>query len=86
RLFKRCTIVHNTVDQALELAEQIASLQPTVALGIKSVVQAASLDRTEDAILKERQVFASLWASEHHERQVRAFLARKRSPKATQGG
>lgn len=42
------------LEQALELAEQIASLQPTVALGIKSVVQAASLDRTEDAILKEQ--------------------------------
>jgi enoyl-CoA hydratase len=67
---------------ALEMAQELAQLDRSLALGIKRVVWAGAYDDPDDAAAVERKVFAELWGSANHERLVQRFLERASKDKS----
>lgn len=67
------------LNRAIEIAQQIHSIGPQTAAGIKRVMRFAADHDPSDAVDEERSVFATLWGSREHEERVERFLARKRN-------
>jgi len=63
--------------EARLMATRISALGFEAVYGIKRVVRASQTLALEDAIAEEREVFAGLWASRHHELRVARFLERR---------
>ncbi len=73
----------SVLDTCVEMAKQIATLERSVALGIKTVVASAATLSRDDAMLQERLVFGQLWGDELHEKRVEDFIARKKAQDAS---
>ncbi len=78
-LIDRISPPGEALEHTQTLAQQIASGPPRAIRGIKEILQAFRALSPDTARLREREIFANLWASADHAEASAAFLE-KRSP------
>ncbi len=66
-----------SLEAALELAETIAAGPPLAVRGVKTVLGAHLTQSRDEALARERAVFARLWASADHAEAAQAFLEKR---------
>jgi enoyl-CoA hydratase len=65
------------LQSALIFAETITQYDPTVLIGMKTLLRAGLMQPYEDALQIERNLFPPLWSADAHIQAVNAFLTRR---------
>ncbi len=77
-LFNRVVPIERTLDEALKLAEEIASRAPVAVRAAKKMINQAYERSLNDALREEKQEFYNLFATEDQKEGMKAFVEKRK--------